>query len=74
VAGFTDVTFPGLGPVIGSGPLNVQINAQAGPGRCYLNGAQNSWAVVGADLVVHVLCFDGAGAVASLGYTVLVIH
>jgi hypothetical protein len=74
LAGATDITFPGLGTVVGSGPLNVQINAQAGPGRCYLNGSQNSWTIVGADLVVHVLCFDGAGAVASLGYTVLVIH
>src|SRR5262249_28818024 len=42
-ASFSDVTFPGLASSVGSGPLNVQINAQAGPGRCYLNGAQNSW-------------------------------
>jgi hypothetical protein len=73
--GSSDITFPGLGPTVAAGPLNVQVNAQAGPGRCYLSGAQGvPWAVVGSDLLVHVLCFDGAGTLSPMGYTILVIR
>lgn len=73
--GVTDLTFPGLGSVVGSGAFNVQINAQTTQGRCRLHGAAGiPWSVVGADLVVHVRCFDAFSAPLDLGYTALIIR
>ena len=69
--GRTDITFTGLGPLVGTSAINVQLVGSNTSGECKLT--KSAWQTVGADVVVHVQCYDSEEDPADLAYTVVIV-
>jgi len=65
--GTYSVTFFGLGPVAGSGNVQVTAYSDDGPAHCNVDG----WNPAGADLIIDIFCYDPAGALVDTRYDVL---